>query len=70
MQNPKTSATTKGLCSAAMIKLQHGTDVSGGLNPHKSGGCNWRRELVTASGGHLWCRSLVADSGAHGDTNG
>ena len=43
--------------------------VSGGLNPHKSGGSKWRRKLAAESGGHLWCRILAADFGAHSATN-
>jgi hypothetical protein len=43
--------------------------VSGGLNPHKSGGDKWRCQLAAESGGHLWWRMLAADSGAHGTTN-
>lgn len=30
--------------------------VSGGLDPYKSGGCKWLRNLVTESGGRFRCR--------------
>ena len=43
--------------------------VSGGLNPHKSGGSKWRRKLAPVSGGHLWRRILVVNSGALGAIN-
>lgn len=43
--------------------------VSGGLNPRKSGGGKWWRNMVTESGGHLWRRILVAAFGAECATN-
>ncbi|MDO9149276.1 MAG: hypothetical protein Q7U52_16740, partial [Hydrogenophaga sp.] len=45
------------------------TGVSGGLNPRKSGGGKWWRNMVTESGGHLWRRILVAAFGAECATN-
>jgi hypothetical protein len=40
--------------------------VSGGLNPHKSGGDKWWCQLAAESGGHLCWRNPVVDFGAHG----